>query len=271
MTQPEVEIAVTPVDETTVVDVEPVKKPTTKRKSRKPTLPDVKVPKPLKKPKSAKKQNAMANNVKMTAWNVALREHGWFQQRDETTGQVKFSRFPQVGTPEHVEITATKLRLIAEWEQLGGIPEQYQKKITTDASQPLPRKKNPSKRTRTKAFAAALRKVGFLKENSCSDLPQTIKHNKMAKKWQQSFLDYWTFNGGVFPDDAPIDVIPKAPRGFEFTEDGVVERKKRVCRKLVKIEDGVLPVVGSDNIVIQEQVGDVDVDITPMDVDIVVA
>lgn len=232
------------------VPVVKAKKPRAPR-AKKEKKPEIKVPKLTKKPKSKKKQLAMKDNLKMTAWNVALRNHGWFSKSDaskSTDEKSTFTPIPKKGTPEHAALKETQEKLIIEWQALGGVPEEHKKKSipTTDSDatddcvdEVRPRKRKPSKRTRTLAYAAALRKLGYLKDNNSADYPKTIKHKKLATRLKETYLSHWIFKGGVFPDDAITGSIPKTKAGFEFTEDGVISRpiRKRAPKKKEEVTD----------------------------------
>lgn len=199
----------------------------------------VKLPKLVRPPKSQKKQAAMTRNIKMTAWIVALKEN------DFLVHGTNFKHIPKKGTPEHEAIVKRKQELIAEWEALGHIPQEYQKEskqqetpdeeVATAEAQPsldqqvqvAPRKRKPSNKIRTLAYIGALRLMGFLQNGDYNDLPVRVRDIERTKKIQERYLNNWSLSNGVFPDGCDVTNIPKPPKGVIFTENGLVPRPQR--------------------------------------------
>lgn len=70
---------------------------------------------------SVKKQAAIRDNYKVSAWQAAAKSFGYIKPGG-------FEKLPKRGTPEHLEIKAAQLKFEEEWAALGEIPEIHRLK-----------------------------------------------------------------------------------------------------------------------------------------------
>jgi len=91
---------------------------------------------------SVKKQAAIRDNVKVTAWQAAARHHGYIIAGG-------FKKLPKKGTPEYEAIKVTQHEFIGKWT-VDGIPEEFKlrKPDEVDPNAPVPEKKKRAKRAK---------------------------------------------------------------------------------------------------------------------------
>ena len=197
-------------------------------KEKKPRKARVVVP----RVRSSKKQAAIRENIRVSAWHAALKQSGF-------TRAGAFVKVPKRGTPEHVSIKALQEKLVLEWQALGSIPDEYKLKqpeepvpvealdaASSDANAPAV-VEEPIKKKRVrkpKELKAAEESKAAEGESEASDLEPKPKRQRTKKPKEPKAAVEAKTEAVDEAKPAPKKRAPRKPKAVaEKSEDKPVE------------------------------------------------